>query len=89
MFGRVLNTPLALHKKRSFPLRISSVNVTRSAENCGFFVQRGFHSNFKRYIIATSNQREAHDIMEISSISSCKMLKNGQIYFLNLTVRTW
>ena len=26
----------ALHKKWSFPLRISSVNVTKSAENCGF-----------------------------------------------------
>ena len=27
---------LALHKKWSFPLRISSVNVTKSAGNCGF-----------------------------------------------------
>ena len=26
----------ALHKKWSLPLRISSVNVTKSAENCGF-----------------------------------------------------
>ena len=26
----------ALHKKRSFPLRISSVNVTKSAVSCGF-----------------------------------------------------
>ena len=25
-----------LHKKRSFPLPISSVNVTKSAGNCGF-----------------------------------------------------
>ena len=25
-----------LHKKRSFPLRISSVNVTKSAVSCGF-----------------------------------------------------
>ena len=25
-----------LHKKWSFPLRVSSVNVTRSAENCVF-----------------------------------------------------
>ena len=25
-----------LHKKWSFPLRISSVNVTKSAGNCGF-----------------------------------------------------
>ena len=25
-----------LHKKSSFPLRISSVNVTKSAGNCGF-----------------------------------------------------
>ena len=27
---------LPLHKKWSFPLRISSVNVTKSAGNCGF-----------------------------------------------------
>ena len=27
---------LALHKKRSYPLTISSVNVTKSAGNCGF-----------------------------------------------------
>ena len=27
---------LIAQKKRSFPLRISSVNVTESAENCGF-----------------------------------------------------
>ena len=26
----------ALHKKWSFPLKISSVNVTKSAGNCGF-----------------------------------------------------
>ena len=26
----------ALHKKQSFPLRISSVNLTKSAGNCGF-----------------------------------------------------
>ena len=26
----------SLHEKRSFPLRISSVNVTKSARNCGF-----------------------------------------------------
>ena len=25
-----------LHKKRSFPLRISSVNVTKSGGSCGF-----------------------------------------------------
>ena len=25
-----------LHKKRSFPLRISLVNVSKSAGNCGF-----------------------------------------------------
>ena len=25
-----------LHKKQSFPLRISSVNLTKSAGNCGF-----------------------------------------------------
>ena len=25
-----------LHKKRNFPLRISSVNVTKSAVSCGF-----------------------------------------------------
>ena len=27
---------VSLHKKWSFPLRISLVNVTKSAENCGF-----------------------------------------------------
>ena len=27
---------LSQHKKWSFPLRISSVNVTKSSENCGF-----------------------------------------------------
>ena len=27
---------ITLQKKRSFPLRISSVNVTQSAGNCGF-----------------------------------------------------
>ena len=27
---------LALHKKLSFPLRIASVNVTKSADSCGF-----------------------------------------------------
>ena len=27
---------IILHKKWSFPLRISSVNVAKSAENCGF-----------------------------------------------------
>ena len=34
----VINTTLVhpLHKKISFPLRISSVNVTKSAGNCGF-----------------------------------------------------
>ena len=30
------NTKQILHKKWSFPLRISSVNVTKSAANCGF-----------------------------------------------------
>ena len=30
------NNLLTLHKKIIFPLRISSVNVTKSAENCGF-----------------------------------------------------
>ena len=37
---KYLNLPkfdyVKLHKKGSFPLRISSVNVTKSAENCGF-----------------------------------------------------
>ena len=32
--GCVLNA--TLHKKCSFPLRISSVNMTKSAEKCGF-----------------------------------------------------
>ena len=32
---------LRLHRKWSFPLRVSSVNVTKSAESCGFFVQCG------------------------------------------------
>ena len=32
--GIILDNPL--HKKWSFPLRISSVNVTKSAGNCGF-----------------------------------------------------
>ena len=32
----ILYTQLSLHKKLSFPLSISSVNVTKSAENCGF-----------------------------------------------------
>ena len=42
MFDWVLNTPQWIlqeqtpHKKWIFPLRISSVNVTRSAVNCGF-----------------------------------------------------
>ena len=27
---------LSLHKKKSFPLRISSVNVTKSKVSCGF-----------------------------------------------------
>ena len=27
---------MSLHKKWSFPLSISSVNVTKSAANCGF-----------------------------------------------------
>ena len=31
-----LAIPPTLHKKRSFPLRISSVNVTKSAVFCGF-----------------------------------------------------
>ena len=26
----------SLHEKQSFPLKISSLNVTKSAENCGF-----------------------------------------------------
>ena len=31
------NSPaVALHKKLSFPFRISSVNVTKSVGNCGF-----------------------------------------------------
>ena len=30
------NKIVALHKKWSFPLKISSVNVTQSAGNCGF-----------------------------------------------------
>ena len=30
------HSALSLHKKSSFPLRISSVNVTKSAGNCGF-----------------------------------------------------
>ena len=33
IFGILLH---ALHKKLSFPLRISSVNATKSAGNCGF-----------------------------------------------------
>ena len=32
----VVQNHLTLHKKRSFPLRIFSVNVTKSAENCRF-----------------------------------------------------
>ena len=28
--------PQTLHKKRSFPIRISSLNVTKSTGNCGF-----------------------------------------------------
>ena len=32
----VFNSSLPLYKKKSFPLRISSVNVTRSTTNCGF-----------------------------------------------------
>ena len=31
-----LNAYFPLHKKLSFPLEISSVNVTKSAGNCGF-----------------------------------------------------
>ena len=40
LFDKLLNTPLNLmikltvHKKRSFPLRISSINMTKSAGNC-------------------------------------------------------
>ena len=33
-YVKYVETPL--HKKWSFPLRISSVNVTKSAANCGF-----------------------------------------------------
>ena len=38
---KVLNTnsfseKVTMHKKGSFPLRISSVNLTRSVDNCGF-----------------------------------------------------
>ena len=32
----VANQKLALHKKRSFPLRISSVNMAKSTVFCGF-----------------------------------------------------
>ena len=33
----LLQSLLTLHKKRSFPFRISSVNVTKSAVSCGLF----------------------------------------------------
>ena len=33
---KISKTRKALHKKLSFPLRISLVNVTKSAGNCGF-----------------------------------------------------
>ena len=33
---QTLSNMLHCKKKRSFPLRIYSVNVTKSAENCGF-----------------------------------------------------
>ena len=34
--GKFRDAWLTLHKKLSFPLRISSVNVTKSAVSCGF-----------------------------------------------------
>ena len=33
---KVNSIMITLHKKRSLPLRISSVNVIKSAGNCGF-----------------------------------------------------
>ena len=33
---KALKLKIALHRKWSFPLRISSVNVTKSAGSCGF-----------------------------------------------------
>ena len=44
--GRAFDFKLLLHKKWNFPLRISSVNVTKSAGNCGFgqiFLNGKFH----------------------------------------------
>ena len=35
-WGRQCPIRGTLHKKRSFPLRISSVNVTKSGGSCGF-----------------------------------------------------
>ena len=37
---------LSLHKKRRFLLRVSSVNLTKSAINCGF--DHIYHSHKKR-----------------------------------------
>ena len=47
-FGKIILTDVPLHKKWSFLLRISSVNVTKSAGNCRFpfFVHKLFSLYF-------------------------------------------
>ena len=45
-----------LHKKVSLPLRVSSVNVTRSARNCGFGHITKEICNGKHYFLWNDNK---------------------------------
>ena len=50
----------ALHKKWSFPWRISSVNVTKSAGDCGLvtFIEKTFHEKF--HFLYSANDAKWH-----------------------------
>ena len=71
-----------LHKKRSFPLRISSVNVTKFVGNCGF------GHIFTEEILNVKFHFLCSETMSVSWTLSSIILKNGQTYFKNFAAFT-
>ena len=86
-----------LHKKWSFPLRISSVNVTKSAGSCAFghihcrnaywktsfFVQCTFADNFNKKVATFNRKYWSHNTFQVNAFRA--KWENRNNYYLPST----
>ena len=71
----------SLHKKRSFPLRISSVNVTKSAGNCRKNLKKSLVENFIFCTVFDKSFRYTNQWIAILLLWS-KLLLLNRAYFI-------